>query len=116
MEVYHQETTLSWQCKGFENFGPLYYNGPKFSKPLHCQDKGRYQNKTPAFKVALVNLSLLSDSWSLSAEKSRTFVIFGGAIVVVWLVLHILEQNSHSFSESVVIESDYREVSWLVVS
>ena len=74
------------------------------------KDKGRYQNKTPAFKVALVNLSLLSDSWSLSAEKSRTFVIFGGAIVVVG-VAHIgTKQNSHSFSESVVIESDYREV------
>ena len=56
------------------------------------KDKGRYQNKTPAFKVALVNLSLLSDSWSLSAEKSRTFVIFGGAIVVVG-ELHILEQS-----------------------
>ena len=34
-----------------------------------------------------------------------------------WWIAHIgTEQNSQSFSESVVIESDYREVSWLVVS
>ena len=35
----------------------------------------------PAFKVALVNSPLMSGSWSLSAEKSRTFNFFTAQVL-----------------------------------